>query len=119
MKYGGNNNVVYSTDHGSMCPGCRMPVAKCDCSKKQAAPVGDGIVRISRQSKGRRGKGVTIITGLMLNKGELKQLARELKAVCGCGGTVKDGLIEIQGDSRDRLMEILKEKGFKVKLAGG
>jgi translation initiation factor 1 len=82
-------------------------------------PAGDGIVRVGRETKGRKGKAVTLITGVPLSLAELKRLARELKARCGCGGTVKDGVIEIQGDHRDKLIEALKSKGWSVKSSGG
>lgn len=119
MKSGKNNGLVYSTDHGRMCPGCGRAVADCSCKAEESVPAGDGIVRVSRETKGRKGKGVTIITGLPLKPSELKQLARELKARCGCGGTVKDAVIEIQGDHRDKLIETLTAKGYTVKRAGG
>ena len=84
----------------------------------QAAPA-DGIVRVSRETKGRKGKVVTILTGLPVGGEELRSLARELKALCGAGGTVREGTIEIQGDHRDRLVRALEEKGWKVKRSGG
>ena len=76
-------------------------------------------MRLQRESKGRGGKGVTLITGLPLNSDELKKLAKELKQLCGTGGTVKDGVIEIQGEQREKLKPFLEKKGFKVKIAGG
>ncbi|MBL7215753.1 MAG: translation initiation factor Sui1 [Phycisphaerae bacterium] len=118
-KSGKNNGLVYSTDHGRMCPDCGRAVAECVCTTEESLPAGDGIVRIGRQTKGRKGKGVTVITGLPLKSSELKQLARQIKAKCGCGGTVKDATIEIQGDHRDKLIELLTAKGYTVKRAGG
>jgi translation initiation factor 1 len=112
-------SVVYSTEHGRMCPDCGKPIAQCICRRKGSVPPGDGIVRIGRETKGRKGKGVTVITGVPLGPVELKELARELKARCGSGGTVKDGVIEIQGDHRDTLLEELKKRGWAVKLSGG
>lgn len=85
----------------------------------QSTPAGDGIVRIARSTKGRKGKGVTIITGVPLTGEPLKKLAKDLKQKCGTGGTVKDGVIEIQGDHRDNLLDVLKTKGWQVKKAGG
>ncbi|POT59170.1 stress response translation initiation inhibitor YciH [Citrobacter amalonaticus] len=82
-------------------------------------PKGDGIVRIQRQTSGRKGKGVCLITGIDLADAELSKLAAELKKKCGCGGAVKDGIIEIQGDKRDLIKSFLEAKGMKVKLAGG
>ncbi|MCW8345970.1 stress response translation initiation inhibitor YciH [Vibrio sp. ZSDZ65] len=80
---------------------------------------GDGIVRIQKQTKGRKGKGVSVISGLDLDDAPLKLLAAELKKVCGCGGSVKDGTIEIQGDARDKIKAALEKKGYTVKLSGG
>lgn len=114
-----DDGTVYSTEHGRMCPACGQPTAKCRCATSKAPPAGDGIVRVNRETKGRKGKGVTIVRGLPLGAAELKQLGRELKNTCGCGGTIKDGTIEIQGDHRQRLMEILQAKGWTVKQAGG
>ena len=114
-----NANLVFSSDHGKICPKCARPVDACICNEKKQPITGDGKVRICRQTKGRKGKGVTIITGIPLPTDELKDLARTLKNKCGCGGTVKNGDIEIQGDQRDRLMEELKKQGYNPKLAGG
>lgn len=111
--------IVFSTEHGRMCPDCGKPVDQCVCSQKQQPYTGDGIVRVSRQTKGRKGKGVTIITGVPLAADELKKLAAKLKQKCGCGGTVKDGTIEIQGDKRDTVIDELKKQGYTVKRAGG
>ena len=113
-----NSRLVYSSGQGRICPGCSQPVAKCRC-KQQAAPKGDGIVRIRRETKGRKGKGVTLITGVPLTGDELKQLAKKLKQKCGTGGTIKDGVIEIQGDHHDLLMTELPQLGWQVKKAGG
>lgn len=114
-----NTGLVYSTDHGSMCPGCARPVDLCTCKQQAPAPKTDGIVRVCRETKGRKGKGVTVVTGLGLDGEDLRKLAKELKARCGSGGTVKDHTIEIQGDHRDLLMDLLKAKGYTVKRAGG
>lgn len=114
-----NSGIVYSTEHGKMCPDCGAPAAKCRCRQKQPVPKGDGIVRVSRETKGRKGKGVTLITGVPLHPEGLRNLAKELKQTCGSGGTVKEGVIEIQGDHRDTLVEALGKKGYVVKRAGG
>ena len=113
--------LVYSTDQGRLCPECKQPVDHCRCKQaaKQAVPAGDGIVRIQRETKGRKGKGVTLVSGVPLPEAELKQLARELKQRCSTGGSVKNGVIEIQGDQRDVLQQALRAKGFQVKLSGG
>jgi translation initiation factor 1 len=110
--------LVFSTEQGRMCPECRQPVSDCVCSQS-AAPKGDGIVRVSRETKGRKGKGVTLITGIPLDEKELKAYAKLLKAKCGTGGTVKEGVVEIQGDQRDILVPLLERKGWTVKKAGG
>lgn len=114
-----DRGIVYSTEHGRMCPSCGEPVAGCVCRQKSVIRAGDGIVRIGRETKGRKGKGVTVITGVPLDDPELKELGKELKAKCGSGGTVKDGIIEIQGDHRDALLEDLRNRGWVVKRTGG
>lgn len=104
-----NSRLVYSTETGRV---------KED-PKPAAIPQGDGIVRIRRETAGRNGKGVTTVTGVPLDEGKLKELAKSLKVLCGVGGSVKDGIIEIQGDQRDKLKADLEKRGFTVKLAGG
>jgi translation initiation factor 1 len=112
--------LVYSTEHRDRCPRCGHPLKACACSKKEPKkPAGDGVVRLQRETKGRKGKGVTRITGLPLADGELRALAKELKQRCGSGGTVRDGAIEIQGEHRDALLPLLEGKGYVVKKAGG
>lgn len=117
--------LVYSTETGKICPECGKPVKDCKCfgkNKKKAAGLNiknDGIVRLMRETKGRKGKGVTIITGLDLDEKDLKLLAKKLKQKCGTGGSVKDNKIEIQGDSREVLKKELENEGYRVKLAGG
>ena len=114
MGYG----TVYSTEHGRMCPACSKPVSECLCRQKKPVPRGDGIVRVGRETKGRKGKGVTVITGVLLDELALKELGKQLKAKCGAGGTVKEGVIEIQGDHRDVLVEELRKRGWTVKRVG-
>jgi len=114
-----NSDIVYSTEHGKMCPACSRPVSECICRRQKGAPKGDGIVRVGRQTKGRKGKGVTLISGVPLNYEAIKRLGKELKKKCGTGGTVKDGIIEIQGDHRDMLVHELEKKGWTVKRSGG
>jgi translation initiation factor 1 len=111
--------LVYSTDAGRMCPACRQPVAQCVCGQNAAAPAGDGVVRVSRETKGRGGKAVTLVKGVALNAADLAALGKQLKAACGSGGTVKDGVIEIQGDHVEKVMASLKAQGHTVKRAGG
>jgi len=114
-----NSGLVYSTEQGRLCPGCGKPGVQCRCKKEKTPVNSDGIVRLSLDKKGRKGKGVTIITGLALADGDLKRLAKKLKQQCGSGGTVKDGVIEIQGDHRPALLAELQKTGYRVKLAGG
>lgn len=103
------NHLVYSTDFG------RISEPK----KQKSTPDGDGIVRIRRETKGRKGKGVTVISGLLLEDSALKALAKDLKKLCGTGGAVKEHSIEIQGDNRDKIKSFLEAKNYTVKLAGG
>ncbi len=111
--------LVYSTEYGRMCPGCGKPQAECECKSLIAPPQGDGIVRVGRETKGRKGSGVTVIIGLPLGEDELKKLATRIKNKCGSGGTVKAATIEIQGDNRDKIIELLKAEGYKTKKSGG
>ena len=112
--------LVYSTDSGRMCPACRRPVAQCTCSTSKAAtPPSDGIVRVSRETKGRGGKAVTLVRGLAMDPASPDKLAKQLKAACGSGGTVKDGVVEVQGDHCDKLVALLAAQGHRVKRAGG
>lgn len=104
-----NSRLVYSTETG------RIKEEK----PTQTIPQSDGIVRIRRETAGRNGKGVTTITGVPLAETQLKDLAKALKVLCGVGGSIKDGVIEIQGDQRDKLKAELEKRGFTVKLAGG
>ena len=113
---------VYSTQYGAMCPRCDQPVARCTCrsdGKGAGGAGGDNVVRVGRQTQGRKGKGVTVITGVPLDAAGLVQLGKELKKKCGTGGTVKAGVIEIQGDHRDRLVQELQTRGWTVRRSGG
>jgi translation initiation factor 1 len=112
--------LVYSTEHGRTCPDCRQALADCCCkAAAKAAPAGDGIARVTRETGGRNGKTVTVVRGLPLDAVALAALGRMLKAACGSGGTAKDGVIEIQGDHRDTVVAKLEQSGWKVKRAGG
>lgn len=111
------SGLVYSTDSGRHCPECEQPEAECICAE-QALNEGDGIARVRRESKGRGGKTVTTIQGLCLTVSELKDLTAALKKRCGCGGSLKDGVIEIQGDQVELLLVELRKRGFTAKQAG-
>ena len=113
------SGLVYSTGQGRMCPECGRPVARCECRTNTKTPRGSGVVRVGRETKGRKGKGVTVITGLPLDNAQLLALAKALKQCCGTGGTVKDGVIEIQGDWRDQIVRELIKRGFAAKRSGG
>jgi translation initiation factor 1 len=116
------NRVVYDSDVGRLdrCSNCKRHIEACVCPP-QARPQsrGDGIVRVSRDRKGRKGKTVTVVTGLPGSVADLEQVATTLKKLCGSGGTVSGDNVEIQGDHRDRVAAKLTELGHKVKLAGG
>ncbi|SHI02676.1 translation initiation factor Sui1 [Pollutimonas bauzanensis] len=112
------SRLVYSTETGSMCPVCAQPMARCACRTITSLPDGDGIVRVSFETKGRRGKGVTVVKGVPLDAAALAGLGKQLKTACGSGGTVKDGVIEIQGDHRELVVQKLGPR-WTVKRAGG
>jgi len=109
MIFNDDSVLVFSTDSGRITP----------TTQPEPIESGDGIVRIRRETKGRKGKGVITISGLALDAAALKKLAKDLKKLCGCGGSVKDGIIEIQGDNREVIKAFLEKKNFSVKLAGG
>jgi translation initiation factor 1 len=121
------DRLVYSTDAGrvSTCPMCGLPYKNCRCEQNQssqgktAAVKNDGIVRVQRDRKGRGGKTVTVITGIPADSETIITLAQQLKKLCGSGGTVKEGSIEIQGDHCDKVQAKLTKMGYKVKRAGG
>ncbi len=118
-----NSRLVYSTESGKICPSCQKPVSECKCKKKKSRSQTeikiDGIIRIQREVKGRKGKTVTTVSAFQLADDELKNLASQLKRRCGTGGSVKDGVIIIQGDHRETLLSELKKQGYTAKLAGG
>jgi translation initiation factor 1 len=114
-----SGGLVYSTAAGRMCPGCRRPAGECVCGREKSTRVAESVVRVSRETKGRNGKSVTVIRGLGLNPAALALLGKQIKAACGSGGTAKEGVIEVQGDHCDRVMELLKGQGRTVKRAGG
>ncbi|MEO8247763.1 MAG: translation initiation factor Sui1 [Burkholderiales bacterium] len=119
MKKAGNTRLVYSTDHGRICPTCGQPASACTCRQSAARTSGDGILRVSREKAGRGGKTVTVVRGALLEAEALQALAKRLKTACGSGGTLKDGVVEIQGDHAERLGALLTQEGFVAKRAGG
>jgi translation initiation factor 1 len=118
-----NSRLVYSTESGQICPECQKPISDCSCKKKKPKSrmetKQDGVIRIRREVKGRKGKTVSVIYGFQFDQIELKTLAKQLKQECGAGGSVKDDMIIIQGDHREKLMKLLKAQGHKVKFSGG
>lgn len=119
MKSKQTSRAVYSTDQGRLCPQCLRGVASCVCGDARPAYQGDGVVRISKETKGRGGKAVTVVDGLPLSPSELKNMAKKLKQKSGVGGSVKDEKIEIQGDQRAICKATLEALGYRCKLAGG
>ena len=118
-----NCRLVYSTETGKVCPACQKPVSQCACKKKKSGsqlPITiDGTIRVRREVKGRKGKTVTTVSGFQIQADELKILAAQLKRCCGTGGSVKGGVIVIQGDHRNPLIAELEKLGFKAKIVGG
>ncbi len=122
-----DNRLVYSTETGRICPACGRPVSACSCKKKKGVKThkqptpypADGTIRIQREVKGRKGKTITAIFGIPLENGELQHFVKTLKRRCGAGGSVKDGVIVIQGDHRQTLLDEIKKRGYTAKLAGG
>jgi len=116
------SRLVYSTEKGDLCPRCGEALTDCICAE-QAEQIRiaamDGVVRIRRETSGRKGKAVTTISGVPRVESDLKALLKTLKQGCGSGGAVKEGVIEIQGDHRDKLKTLMEKEGFTVKLAGG
>jgi translation initiation factor 1 len=113
------SRLVYSSAQGRVCPHCGMAAARCVCRRSPRVAQGDGVVRVRRETRGRRGKTVTTIAGVPLPERELRDLAAELKRRCGSGGSVVEGVIEIQGDHRDAIVPALEDRGYTVRRAGG
>ena len=130
MSQQDNRRLVYTSESGSVryCRRCGQPehTGRCRASLSGAGATdqsrqlpNDGVVRLARDRKKRGGKTVTVIAGLPGDVAALAALAQTLKRLCGSGGTVKDGVVEIQGDHRERLAAYLAGEGYRVKLAGG
>ncbi len=102
-----------------LCPKCKQLKTTCSCKDEPSPPSKSSVIRVGRETKGRRGKGVTIIADLPLDENGITELATKLKTRLGTGGTVKEERIEIQGDHRDRIIEELEGMGYRVKRAGG
>ncbi len=111
--------IIYSTGIGSLCPNCRRAVRECVCPKGAPGAAKPGAIRVGREVKGRAGKGVTTVSGLPLAPVDIEALATKLKKRCGSGGTVREGVIEIQGDHRDVIVAELKLLGWAAKKSGG
>ena len=111
--------IVYSTGIGSLCPNCRRPVRECVCPKGAPGAAKPSTIRVGREIKGRAGKGVTTVAGLPLSSTDIESLATRLKKRCGSGGTVREGVIEIQGDHRDVIVAELIQQGWPAKKSGG
>ena len=110
--------IVYSTDVGRVCPGCRWPARDCKCSTNRAsaeAVPSRVVAKLRMEKKGRGGKTVTVVYDLPRNDVFLRELSQELKRACGTGGTVSENTVELQGDLRDRVREFLEKKGWKVR----
>ena len=114
-----DSNLVYTTSAGRVCPVCEKSKNLCVCDIKSSPRLKGERIHISRDKKGRRGKTVTIISGISLDENGLRDLASELKRKCGTGGSVKNGDILIQGDRIELSIQFLKEKGYSAKRAGG
>jgi translation initiation factor 1 len=111
--------IVYSTGIGTLCPNCRRPVRECVCPKGSPGAAKPAAIRVGRETKGRAGKGVTTVVGVPLGDVQLAELATKLKKRCGSGGTVREGVIEIQGDHRDSIVAELIKMGWLAKKSGG
>jgi len=108
-----NNKTVWSSDQGD------LRKKNQTTSSRKSLPPQQQTIYLHRETSGRRGSAVTLVKNLMLSEDDLKALAKKLKQECGTGGTIKDGVIEIQGEQREKIAGILQKLGYKVKIAGG
>jgi translation initiation factor 1 len=113
------SRIIYATGLGSLCPNCRRPVRECVCPKGAPGAAKPSSIRVGRETQGRAGKGVTTVSGLPLSIADIEALATKLKKRCGSGGTVRNGIIEIQGDHRDAIVAELTRIGWPAKRSGG
>jgi translation initiation factor 1 len=113
-KRGRDTRVVWSSDDGDL-----RKARPADVARARELQRAGGRVKVRRETSGRRGKAVTTVAGVPLGDDGLKELAGRLKRRCGVGGAVKDGVIELQGDHRDAVLEVLKADGYDAVLAGG
>ncbi|MFL6707210.1 MAG: stress response translation initiation inhibitor YciH [Massilia sp.] len=112
-----NSRLVYSTETGRLCPDCGQAMVACTCAQaKKGRIMGDGKVLVSRSTKGRGGKTVTLVKGVALDGEALAALGKQLRSRCGAGGTVKDGVIEIQGEHGETVLQALLQAGHAAKL---
>ncbi len=118
MKSRSTGKLVYSTDSGRHCDGCGQPRSSCICNDSSRI-LGDGKVRVRRENKGRGGKTVTLITGLPMTADELKAACKTLKQLCGGGGSVQEGTVEVQGDQVEKVLQWLLQKGYDARRSGG
>ena len=107
--------TVWSSEKGDL----RRPVTKSVIPKTQSLPPQQQTAYLHRETKGRGGKTVTLVKNLVLSENDYKTLLKTIKQTCGSGGTLKEGVIEIQGDHREKIAELLRKLGYKAKLAGG
>jgi translation initiation factor 1 len=114
-----STRIIYSTGIGSLCPNCRRPVRECVCPKGAPGAAKPSVIRVGRETQGRAGKSVSTVTGLPLSVADIEALATKLKKRCGSGGTVRNGIIEIQGDHRDAIVAELTKMGWQAKRSGG
>jgi len=118
VKLKNNARLVYSTDTTGKCRVCGWPQRNCQCSDRpvgQAAVPARIVAKLRTEKKGRGGKTVTVVYGLPDNSDFLRELSQELKRACGTGGTVVEGGVELQGELRDRVRDVLVKRGYTVK----